>query len=306
MRAIIQRFPVLTFVLLTLLYQFVVVGVVWSRLPVDAHINDDDISHMIFRFRVFGPLVFAVGLTAYLEGWAGVQTLFGGFLKWKVPPQWYAFAISWKFLFTWAGIGFLAIMGIREWPGLFVENMIGGDWSTGKALLSNMGFIVGIAFVEETAWMKFSVTRLQDRMAALPACLLVGCGWALWYLPMLLIEEGTPDGYPTPVFMLSMVCLTILLGWTYNMTRSGTVLLVMQIISNCAFFLIPVLPTFWGLDPSYINAFVGVNFVSALAISLIYGWRELGTRPRATWSESHAEVLERAKGSGKTERIPAH
>lgn len=295
MRAFVQRYPVLTFVLLTLTYQFAVVGIVWWRLPDGAHINDDDTAHMIFRLRVFGPLVFVVGLTYYLDGWAGLRTLFAGFLKWKVPAQWYAFAISWKFLFTWVGIGFLAIVGIREWPGLLVDNVIGGDWSTSKAMLSNMGFIVGIAFVEETAWMKYSVTRLQDRMAALPACLLVGCGWALWYMPMLLIGEGTPDGYPTPVFMLSMVCLTVLLGWTYNMTRSGTVLLVMQIVSNCAFFLIPVLPTFWGLDPSYINAFVGVNFLSAVTLSVIYGWRELGVRKRATWSESHAETLGVAK-----------
>ena len=291
MRAFIERFPVLTFIFLTLSYQFLVVGVVWARLPEGAHIHDDEVAHMIFRFRVFGPLVFAVGLTAYLEGKAGLRTLFSGFFHWKVPAGWYAFAFSWKFLFTWAGIGILAVLGIREWPGLLVENFLGGDWSTTKAMLSNMGFIVGIAFVEETAWMKYSVTRLQDRLHALPACLLVGMGWALWYMPMLLIGEGTPDGYPTPVFMLSMLCLTVLLGWVYNMTHSGTVLLVMQIVSNCAFFLIPVLPTFWGLDPAYINAFVGINFLSAVVLSLVYGWRELGTRKRATWSEAHAETL---------------
>ena len=131
---------------------------------------------------------------------------------------------------------------------------------------------------------------MQDRYKALPSCLLVGLGWALWYMPMLLVGEGTPDGYPTPVFMLSMVCLTVLLGWAYNMTHSGTVLLVMQIVSNCAFFLIPVLPAFWGLDPTYLNAFVAVNFLSAILITLIYGWRELGTRKRATWSESLAKT----------------
>ena len=81
--------------------------------------------------------------------------------------------------------------------------------------------------------MKFSVTRMQERYSALVSCLLVGIGWGLWYLPMLLIGEGVPDGYPWPMFLLSMVCLTVLLGWTYNMTRSGTILLIMQIVSNC-------------------------------------------------------------------------
>jgi hypothetical protein len=84
-----------------------------------------------------------------------------------------------------------------------------------------------------------------------------------------------------------MISLTILLGWTYNMTRSGTILLVMQIVSNCAFFIIPVLPAWWGGDATYVNAFVGVNMASAILLTLIFGWRELGTGPRARWSDAH-------------------
>src|SRR5690606_27964233 len=60
MRTFIARFPVLSFVVLTLVYQFLVVGVVWWRLPEGGHMHDDATAHMVFRFRVFGPLVFAV------------------------------------------------------------------------------------------------------------------------------------------------------------------------------------------------------------------------------------------------------
>lgn len=291
MRAFIKRFPVLAFVLLTLAYQFLVVGIVWWRLPEGGHMHDDETAHMVFRFRVFGPLAFVVLLTAYLEGMAGLRTLFGGFVKWRVPAKWYAMAISWKFLFTWVGIGVLALLGVRAWPGFFVDNILGGDHSNLINLTKNLPFIVGIAFVEETAWMKFSVTRLQDRFKALPACLIVGVAWGLWYLPMLLVGEGVPDGYPWPVFLLSMICLTILLGWTYNMTRSGTILLIMQVVSNCAFFLIPVLPGLHAMDATYVNAFVGANLASAILIVLVFGWREMGRRERATWSEAHAETL---------------
>lgn len=286
MRAILSRYPVLAFVVLTLAYQFVVVGIVWWRLPEGGHMHDDATAHMVFRFRVFGPLVFAVLLTAYLEGWAGLKNLFGGFLHWKVPAKWYALAFSWKFLFTWVGVAVLAVLGIRHWPGFFVADLMQGDMGAIRGLVRNMPFIVGIAFVEETAWMKYSVTRLQERYHALPACLLIGVAWGLWYLPMLLVGEGVPDGYPWPVFMLSMVALTILLGWTYNMTRSGTILLIMQIVSNCAFFILPVLPGLWDLDNAYVSAFVWANATSALLVVLVFGWRELGRGKRATWSES--------------------
>jgi len=291
MRAFVQRYPVLTFITLTLAYQFLVVGIVWWRLPEGGHMHDDEAAHMIFRLRVFGPLVFVVFLTAYLEGMLGLKTLFRGFLQWKVPAQWYALAFTWKFIFTITGISALALFGIRQWPGFFVDNVFGGDFSTWGGLIRNLPFIVGIAFVEETAWMKFCVTRMQDRFKALPACLMVGVAWGLWYLPMLLIGDGVPDGYPWYMFMLSMVALTILLGWTYNMTRSGTILLIMQIVSNCAFFLLPVLPGLWELDATYVNSFVVVNASVAVLLVLVYGWRELGTGKRATWSESHAKTL---------------
>lgn len=283
MRSFISRYPVLTFVLLTLAYQFFVVGVVWWRLPEGGHMHGDPAAHMVFRFRVFGPLLFSVLLTYYLEGGAGLRHLFGSFAHWRVPAPWYALAFSWKFLFTWAGTGMLALLGIRMWPGFFVNGVMEGEPNVFLSLLHNMPFIVGIAFVEETAWMKYGVTRLQRRFHALPACLMVGMAWGLWYLPMLLVGEGVPDGYPWPVFLASMVALTILLGWAYNMTHSGLVLLIMQIVSNCAFFLLPVLPGYWDMDSTYVTAFVWANVTSAALLTLIFGWRELGRRKRAMW-----------------------
>ncbi len=285
MRSIITRYPVLVFVLLTLAYQFAVVGIVKMMVPEGAHLHEDKAAWMVFRLRVFGPLLFVVALTVYLEGREGLRKLFGAFFHWRVPVKWYALGFGWKFLFTYVGVGALALAGARTWPGWVVNDFFGGDFSNLKAWAANLGFIVGIAFVEETAWMKFCVTRMQDRYSAMTSCLLVGVAWGLWYLPMLLIGEGTPDGYPWPMFLLSMVALTVLLGWTYNMTHSGVILLIMQIVSNCAFFIIPVLPAWWGLDATFINAFVVVNILSAATLAFVYGWKELGTQSRAKWSE---------------------
>jgi membrane protease YdiL (CAAX protease family) len=295
MKRFIANYPVLVFVLLTLGYQFGVVGVVKAIVPEGAHLHDSKMAWMVFRMRVFGPLVFAVALTWYLERGEGLRKLFGAFLHWRVPAKWYALGFGWKFLFTYVGVGALVLVGLRVWPGWVVHDFFGGDFSNLKHWLSNLGFIIGIAFVEETAWMKFCVTRMQQRWSALASCLIIGVAWGLWYLPMLLINEGVPDGYPWHMFLLSMVALTILLGWTYNMTHSGTILLIMQVISNCAFFIIPVLPAWWNGDATYINAFVGVNILSAITLVLVYGWRELGTGRRARWDEIGKEGSEEEK-----------
>lgn len=285
MRTFITRFPVLTFTLLTLGYQFLIVAFMSHRLQGGLHLEDDRVAHMVFRFRVFGPLGFAMLISFYLEGTSGLRTLFGSYFNWRAPFRFYALALTWKFLYFYTGIIMITLLAMAPWPGWVIPDFLGGTNQAVLNLFYNLPFIIGIAFVEETAWMKFSVTRLQGRHSALVSCAIVGVAWGLWYLPMLLLGEGIPDGFPVPVFMASMFSLTILLGWIFNMTRSGTVLLIAQIVSNCAFFIVPVFPADGGLEPIYINGFVATNCVMSALLVLIYGWRELGTRKRAVWGE---------------------
>ncbi len=275
MNSFVSRNPVLAFIILTLGFQLGIVLMAWAMLPKGIALHEVPDAHMLFRFRVFGPLVFATAITYRLEGGPGIRRLFGSFLHWRVPLPWYALAFSWKFLFTWSGILAVSLMGLAEWPGWFTHH-----W--GMALLKNLPFVVGIAVVEETAWMKFSVTRLQARYSAFRSCLTVGLCWGCWYLPMMILGEGVPDGIPWYAFLLGMFSLTVMLGWTYNMTHSGMVLLVMQIVSNCAFFIVPVLPG-WAPGPIFVTAFVVVFFLVAVFLLARYGAKELGVGPRARW-----------------------
>ncbi|MBK8615459.1 MAG: hypothetical protein IPN85_18835 [Flavobacteriales bacterium] len=128
-----------------------------------------------------------------------------------------------------------------------------------------MPFIVGIAVVEETAWMKFSVLRLNERYTALRTSFIVGMCWGFGICPCSCWGRS-PGRHSWPVFLVSMFSLTVMLSWAYNETHSGLVLLIMQILSNCAFIMVPVLPGWHALDPAYVVAFVLVFFVGALAI----------------------------------------
>ncbi len=285
MKAFVARWPVAIFVALTLGFQVTIVIVAWAMMPAGSHLHDFPEAHSVFRLRVFGPLLFSMAITWYLDGALGLKKLFSGFLHWKVGPEWYALGFGWKFLFTYIGIGTVALIGMRAWPGFIVPNFLDGDHSAFMALVKNMPFIIGIAVVEETSWMKFSVTRLQEKYSALRSCAIIGVCWGLWYLPMLVLGEGVPDGIPWYFFMMSMFALTILLGWTYNMTHSGVVLLIMQIVSNSAFMMVPVLPGWWAGDPTFVIAFVLTNFTMAMLIVWRYGGEHLATKVRAKWSD---------------------
>lgn len=277
MRSFIGRYPVAIFISLTLLCQFFVVAVVYFMIPPGSHMHDVPAAHGVFRFRVFAPLVLAIGLTFYLEGWAGIKKLFGSFLHWKVPAHWYMLAFSWKFILGYLGIMAVTTMAIAPFPGWIMPSFF-------SSLLNTIIFIVGIAIVEETSWIRFSLTRLQEKYNSLTCALIVGLCWGMWYLPMMLLGEGVPDGIPWFAFLMSMFSLTTLLAWVYNSTRSGLVLLVMQIVSNCAFVFIPMLPLSTGND-IYIRGFVVFFLVVALLLVIFMGRTNLSRYERVRWSD---------------------
>lgn len=302
MKAFVTRNPVATFVLVTLGLQFGVVFGVWLMLPPGGHLHDDPRLHMLFRLRVFGPLLACVGITWWLERTAGLRNLFSSYLVWRVPAKWYLAAGLWKFLFAYLGIG-VVIMALGKWPG---QGMVLPHYWDGW--LVTLPFILGIAFVEETSWMKFCLTRLQMRYSALVSTLIIGNCWGLWYLPMVAINEGVPPGYPILVFHGCMISLTILLAWLYNNTHSGVVLLLAQVVSNTAFFIAPILPpnnetqpgtpTMFPpeacnnvlLDVDYVSWFSLVFIVAGILIVWRAGARDLGPRPRARWDDGRKDA----------------
>lgn len=287
MKAFVGRYPFLCFAVLTLAYQFGIVGVVKSMLAEGQMIHDNHTAHQIFRLRVFGPLVFAVGLTFFIEGAAGVKKLFSSFFKWKTSPGWYVLGFFWKFI-----LGYLGVLSVGAlfgfWPKWWMVPEFWYGWG------GNILFICGIAFVEETAWISYSLARMQSRFTAFKSVLIVGACWAAWYLPMVIINDGVPAGYPVPVFACSMMALTALLAWMYNSTKgSGTVLLIAQFVSNTTFFVAPVLPEVVSspeqiASANYevrpVTAFVVFFFITAVILVLKYGRENLSaTGTREQW-----------------------
>lgn len=292
MRAFVSRFPVLVFVGLALAVQFAMIGFVWITVPDGMHVNDVPLAHNVFRLRVFVPIILVTLITWYLEGMAGLKNLYGAYFHWKVPAKWYALALSWKFIMAFIAIT-LAWLIWDVAPDWVIHD---NTWN----LFIHMPFIIGIALVEETSWIRFAMTRMQMRFSAFWSAMIVGNCWASWYLPMNLIDIGTPLGVPDWVFHCGVVCLTVLLIWVYNTTRSGTVLLIMQILSNMAFFWVPVLPD--EVIPVYrIIAYNWVFVAVAVTILLVFGPENLSRRKRVRWDEGlETDALE---GTGRVSPV---
>lgn len=97
--------------------------------------------------------------------------------------------------------------------------------------LSLYGFHVATTFIggpifEEWGWRGYAQPRLQRDMGALPAALLVGLGWALWHLPLLLIPTWSSASLWTYVPM--MMALSVIMAWGFNLSGGwiGTAILL--------------------------------------------------------------------------------
>jgi membrane protease YdiL (CAAX protease family) len=92
--------------------------------------------------------------------------------------------------------------------------------AVGFTLLSTM-VIVGL--FEEVGWRGFALPRMQRRLDAIWAALLLGVVWALWHLPEL-ISDPTRQRPPLQ-FVVWTLALSVILSWLYNSTN-GSLLIV--------------------------------------------------------------------------------
>lgn len=294
MRPFIQRYPFFTFTALVLALQWAIVLFVKSRILPGEQPDSDELAHMVFRMRVFGPIVMVLLVSFYLEGTSGIRKLFSSFLHWRIPFKWYALALGWKF--TMAAITLLIILVLYGIKPVWLSSDILDP------LVTHIPFIVGIGLVEEITWVGFAVPRMQKRFNAFWTAVIVGNCWALWYLPMNLIDIGTPRGVSDLGFHVCLITLMVLCVFAYNTTRSGVVLLLMQMMGNTAFFIVPMLPNNLH-DSLRIDVYAFVFVALAIAIIAIYGPKNLSRRQKYTWDDIADEERIPEQGRSVTERL---
>ena len=147
-----------------------------------------------------------------------------------------------------------------------------------------MILILLISLVEEFGWRGYALPRLQMRLNALQASLVLGVLWGVWHFPGYLAGTGTPADMPFYVFMLWVVPATVLITWVFNNSRSLITAIVMHSSANFAFSFFPLIPeqtstgelvTFWF--------FIGGLWAAAIAVVIVFGPTHLSrTQPRLT------------------------
>ena len=121
---------------------------------------------------------------------------------------------------------------------------------------------------EEVGWRGFALPRLQQKYSDLAIALGMGLIWSLWHLPLMLNPDNLMASLPWYGEIVFSLTLSVIYVWLYNQTqRSLLFVTVFHALSNTVAYILLELRVFIS---SYLTV-VGVIFVLALAIVLVYG-----------------------------------
>jgi membrane protease YdiL (CAAX protease family) len=79
---------------------------------------------------------------------------------------------------------------------------------------------------EEIGWRGYALPRLADAVGLRAAGLILGMIWALWHLPLFLIQGTDSTGQPFAIFFLAVTAVSVAMTWLYLKT-GGSLLLTM-------------------------------------------------------------------------------
>ena len=165
-----------------------------------------------------------------------------------------------------SGQATLELAGVGHW--LLPAMMLGG------VLLG--GF-------EEVGWRGYLLPRLQDRIGALTASIVIGVVWAAWHAPLFWLETTSQASFSPIWFTLHAVALSVLMTWMYNGTGGSLLLAVLfHGVVNGWYDLVV-----GGVAP---EAAAGFLAPAAVLLTLVAAWlvlrhgpAHLSARPRHGW-----------------------
>ena len=180
----------------------------------------------------FGPLIAAVIVALLAGGRRELWALLRQLGRWRVHPLWYVIALLGPFVLA----GLTAALAVAA--GAPVRGT--GDYTNWRAItFFFLSTVIIVGLFEEVGWRGFTLPRLQLRLSAIWAALVLGVLWALWHLPELISD---PTGQRPPVqFLLWALALSVIFSWLYNSTNGSLPIVIIchAAIDTAGRFMLP-------------------------------------------------------------------
>jgi membrane protease YdiL (CAAX protease family) len=200
------------------------------------------------------PSLVGMVLAAIEGGGRGLRDLLGQVVRWRFGLGWYALA--------------LLLMPLVWLIALVIGRLLGGP-----APVVRLDFLIPVAAIgEEFGWRGYALPRLQGRMGALPAALVIGVIWAAWHLPYYAYPaiHPLPLGIDFTLFALALISESVLATWIYNSTGGSVLATMLYHHSIHLASIVPVVPGVLGtVVLTVVNIAAAVGAVVASRGSLV-------------------------------------
>src|SRR5829696_6005775 len=270
--SLVKRHPIITFFVLA----YALAWAIESPLVLlgDSLTGTQSLALVILASNV--PSAVAIVLTAIVLGRGALRKLLGRLLIWRVNPFWYLVVFLGPVALTGGVVLLNALMG---GPALSL-----GMTLVGAATFFAFSVVPGSALGEGIGWRGYVLPRLQSRMSALSAALLIAPLWGLWHLPLWL----TGDPVKTPTFFVPFVggvfALSVITTWVYNST-GGSLLMVVLLHAT---FNLPITLTIDDLGTRAtvpVLFYWGLMIVAAIVVVILAGPEHLSRKRKKQQQE---------------------
>ena len=262
-----KRHPIITFFVLTYVFTWAIESPLVFL--TDSVTATQGLVLVILASNV--PSAVAIVLTAIVLGRGALRKLLARLLIWRVSPFWYLVVFLGPVVIVGGVVGLNALMG---GPALSL-----GMTLVGATIFFAFSVVPGSALGEEIGWRGYVLPRLQSRMSALSAALLIAPIWGLWHLPLWL----TGDPVKTPTFYVAFFAavfpMSVLLTWVYNST-GGSLLMVVILHATVNLPVTLVIDDLGtrGRVPSLL--YFGLLVVAAIVVVMVAGPKHLSRKHR--------------------------
>ena len=145
----------------------------------------------------------------------GIRQLLKGWLKFKVPAFWYLVTLIPVVLSVISMFIYRLLYGVAPVSEIVFDPM-------SMLALLIISTITG-ATGEELGWRGFALPRLQMRMSAFNASLVLGVIWTMWHVPLWFAGLGYEE-IPFAAYALLIMSSTVLITWACNNSGGSMVI----------------------------------------------------------------------------------
>ncbi len=261
---VVKHYPLISFFLLTIALSW------W---PLILYAFNPSFFSVSPPLLALGPSLAAIIVTALSSGKVGLKALLSRMVRWRVGLKWYIAALGFPVAVYVVSLS-LNILLFGASPS--TEEQFGSWYLVFPLFAFSLLSPLSGALGEELGWRGFALPRVQGRVSALSAALIIGVVWVLWHLP--LVISGNISA-PLP-WALGLMGATIVFTWLFNNTRGSVLMaMVLHASENTLGSFLGTL--FEGAD--FVRMFWLVNAVYCVAgivLVVVYGPKHLSRKYR--------------------------